>query len=144
MRDYTSANAKRAKQAQPQKCLEGTLSFKRTGGAGPGLIVCDATLRGGALSGLLVDCDAAAPPVDVVCTCGITLSEDRLSLRHGPSGLVGRVFESGHTAGEPDLRQAFVGADDAPGVANRAGRGDAATVGDVAAGEGRGVARGAV
>jgi hypothetical protein len=162
MRDDTSPNTRRAKQAQPQKCLEGTPFFECAGGVGPGLIVRDATLRGGALSRLLVDCDAAEPVVDVLCTRGITLSQDRLSLRHGSSGLVGRVPESGHTAGEPivpernshpppagapalqtgtDLRQVFMGADKAPRVANLAGRGDAATVGDVAAGESRGVAR---
>ena len=49
MRDFTSANTKRAKQAQPQKCLDGTPFFEDAGGAGPGLIVRDATLRGGAL-----------------------------------------------------------------------------------------------
>jgi hypothetical protein len=101
MRDFTSADTTRAKQAQPRKCLEGTPFFECAGGAGPGLIARDARLRGGALSGLLVDCDAAEQPVDVLCTCGTALSEDRLSLRHGPFGLVGRVLESGHTAGEP-------------------------------------------
>jgi hypothetical protein len=190
MRDYTSANTKRAKQAQPQQCLGGTPFFECARAAGPGLIARQATLRGGALSGLLLCCDAAEQPVDVLCTCGTALSEDLLSLRHGPSGLVGRVLESGHTAGEPivpernshpapagapalarllrrricgaavagvnrpsgtpvgfsqgqsgtNLRQVFVAADNAPRVANPAGRGDAATVGDVAA-EGRGVAR---
>jgi len=162
MRDYISANTKRAKQARPQQWLEGTPFFECAGGAGPGLIARDTRLRGGALSGLLVDCNAAEQPVDVLCTCGTALSEDRLSLRHGPSGLVGRVLESGHTAGEPsvpernsppppdgarvlqtgtNLRQVFMGADNAPRVANLAGRGDAAMVGDVAAGEGRGVVR---
>ena len=149
MRDYTSANTKRAKQAQPQKWLERTPFFECAGRAGPGLIARDATIRGGALSGLLFDCDAAEPAVDVLCTCGTALSEDRLSLRHGPSGLVGRVLASGHTAGEPivaerpgsGVLEVFMGADNAPRVANLAGRGDAATVGDAAAGEGRGVAR---
>jgi hypothetical protein len=149
MRDYTSANTKRAKQAQPQRWLEGTPFFEYAGGAGPGLIARDATLRGGALSGLPVDCSAAEQPVDVLCTCGTALSEDRLSLRNGPSGLVGRVLDSGHTAGEPivaewpgsGVRQVFMGADNALRVANLAGRGDAATVGGVAAAEGRGVAR---
>jgi hypothetical protein len=115
MRDDTSANTRRAKQAQPLRCLERTPFFECAGGAGPGLIARHATLRGSALSGLLVDCDAAGQPVDVLCTRGTALSEDSLSLplRRGPSGLVGRVLESGHTAGEPI----------------------------VAAGEGRGVAR---
>jgi hypothetical protein len=161
MRDHTSANTKRAKQAQLQACLEWTPFFECAGGAGPGLIARDATLRGGALSGLLVDGNAAEQPVDVLCTCGTALSEERLSLRHGPSGLVGRVLESGHTAGEPivsdrnsapapagsqtgtNLCQVFMGADNAPRVANLAGRGHAAAVGDVAAGESRGVPRGA-
>jgi hypothetical protein len=151
MRDDTSANTKRAKQAQPQECLERTLFFECAAGAGPGLIVRDATLRGGALSGPLVDCEVAEPPVDVLCTCGIALSQDRLSLRHARSGLVGRVLESGHTAGEPvvaewrgsGVRQVFMGADNARRVANPAGRGAAATVGDVAVGEARGVARAA-
>jgi hypothetical protein len=149
MRDYTSANTERAEQARPQQRLERTPFFECAGGAGPGLIARDATLRGGALSRLLVDCSAAEQPVDVLCTCGTALSEDRLSLRRGPSGLVGRVLDSGHTAGEPivaerpgsGVRQVFMGADNAPRVANLAGRGDAATVGDVAAGEGRGAAR---
>jgi hypothetical protein len=149
MRDYTSANTKRAKQAQPQECLEGTPFFECAGGAGPGVIARDATLGGGALSGLLADCGAAEQPMDVMCTRGTALSQDRLSLRHGPSGLVGRVLESEHTAGEPidaecpgsGVRQVFMGADNAPRVASLAGRGAAATVGDVAAGEGRGVAR---
>jgi hypothetical protein len=148
MREYTSANTKRAKRAQPQQWLEGTQFFECAGGAGPGLIARDATLRGGALGGLLVDCSAVEQPVDVLCTRGTALSEDRLSPRNGPSGLVGRVLDSGHTAGEPivpewpgsGVRQASKGADNAPRVANLAGRGDAATVGDLAAGEGRGVA----
>jgi hypothetical protein len=125
MRDYTSANAKRAKQAWPQERLEGTLFLECAGGAGPGLI----------------DCEAAKPPVDVLCTCGIALSQDRLLPRHGPCALVGRVLESRHTAGEPDLRRVFMGADNAPRVANLAGRGDASTAGDVAAGQDRGIAR---
>jgi anti-sigma regulatory factor (Ser/Thr protein kinase) len=41
--------------------------------------------------------------VEGLCACGTVLSKDRLSLRHGPSGSVGRVLESGHTAGEPIL-----------------------------------------
>jgi hypothetical protein len=141
MRDDTSANTNRAKQAQPPQWLEGTPFFECAGGAGPGLIVRDATLRGGALSGLLVDCDAAEQ-LDVLCTCGTALSEDRLSLRHGPSGLVGRVLDSGYTAGEPivpernshappagapvlqtgtNLRRVFMGANNAPRVASVAG-----------------------
>ncbi len=137
MRDYTSANTKRAKQAQPQKCLEGTPFFESAAGAGPDLIVRGATLTGGALGGLLVGCDAAEQPVDVLCTCGTAPSKDRLSLRHGPSGLVGRVLELRHTAGEPivagcpasGVRQVFTGADNAPGVANPAGRGVARAAG---------------
>jgi hypothetical protein len=200
MRDYTSADTKRAKQAQQPGCLEWTPLFESAGCAGLGLIARDATLRGGALSGLLVDCNAAEQPVDVPCTRGTALSEERLSLRYGPSGLVGRVLESGHTVGEPivaertsapapagasvlagllraricglraricgaavadvnwpsrtsvgvsqgqtgtNLCQVFAGADNAPRVANLAGRGHAAAVGEVAAGEGRGVARAA-
>jgi hypothetical protein len=149
MRDSTSANTKRAKQAQPQQWLEGTPFFECAGGAGLGLIARDDTLRGGALSAQLVDCSAAEQPVDVLCTCGTALSEDRLSLRYGPSGLVGRVLDSGHTAVEPivpgwlgsGVREAFTGVDNAPRVANLAGRDDAARVGDVAAGVGRGVTR---
>jgi len=161
MRDYTSANTKRAKQASPQKCLGWTPFFECVRCAEPSLIALDATLRGGALSELLVDCNAAGQPVDVLCTCGTALSEDRLSLRHGPSGLVGRVLESGHTAGEPIVPernahpapasapvlqtgtnpcQVFMGADNAPRVRDLAGRGDAATLGDAVAGAGRGVA----
>jgi hypothetical protein len=98
---------------------------------------------------LLVDCNAAEQPVDVLCTCGTALSEGRLSLRHRPSGLVGRVSESGHTAGEPSIPernahpppQVLVGADNALRIVGVAGRGSAATAGDVAAGAGRGVAR---
>jgi hypothetical protein len=151
MRDYTSANTKRAKQAQPRECLDGTPSFECAGGAGPGLIARGATLGGGALSGLLVDCDAVEQPVDVLCTCGTAPSEDRPSLRHGPFGLVGRVLGSEHTVGKPvdaecpgsGLRQVFTGAANAPRVANLAGRDDVARVGDVAAAVGRGVARAA-
>jgi hypothetical protein len=101
MRDYISPNTTRVEQARPQKCLEWTRFFEGTGGAGPGLIARHATLRGGALSGQLLCCDAAEEPVDVLCTRGTALSEDRLSPRHRRSGLVGRVLESGHTAGEP-------------------------------------------
>ena len=39
--------------------------------------------------------------MDVLCACGTALGKGRLSPSHGPSGLVGRVLESGHTAGEP-------------------------------------------
>ncbi len=93
----------------------------------------------------------------MLCACGTALSEGRLSVPHGPSGLVGRVLESEHTAGEPIVAgrhshpataaasglasQVFTGADNAPRVANLAGRDDAAEADDVAAGEGRGVAR---
>jgi hypothetical protein len=142
MRNYTSASITGAKQAQPLGSLEQFLGC--AGGEGPGLIASDATLGGGALSGLSADCGAADQPVDVLCVCGTALSKDRLSLSPGPSGLVGRVLESGHTAGEPTethVRQVFMGADNAPRVANLACCGDAATEGDAAAGKGRGVAR---
>jgi hypothetical protein len=126
MRDEISADTKRAKQAQPPQCLEGTPFLESSGGTGPGLI---AALGGGALSGLLVDCDAAEQPVDVLCTRGTALSEDPLSPRHGPSGLVGRVLESEHTAGEPvvpewpgsAVPQVLMGADSAPRVARVGG-----------------------
>jgi len=163
MRASTSTNTKRAKQAQPLQSLEGTPFLECAGGEGPGLIVRDATLRGDALTGLLVDCNAAERPVDVLCVCGTALSRDRLSLSHRPSGLVGRVLESGHAAGEPivceqkeslgasvgfsqgqagtTIDDVFMGADNALPVVNLAGGGDAATAGDVAAGPGRDVAR---
>jgi hypothetical protein len=149
MRDYTSAHKTRAKQAQPQTCLEVMPFFECAGCAGPGLIARDATLRGGALSGLLLCWDAAEQPVDVLCTRGTARSEGRLSLRHGLSGLVGRVLESGHTAGGPivflpsraatTVRRVFTGAG-ALRVVDLASDGGAATEGDVAAGAGRGVA----
>ena len=77
------------------------------------------------------------------CACGTALSKDRLSVLHGPSGLVGRVLELGHAAGEPivagrsgsGVRQVFMGVDDARRIAKLVG--GAVTVGDVAAG-GRG------
>ena len=166
MRATTSANTKRAKQAQPLQSPEETPFLESAGGEGPGLIARDATPRGEALTGLLVDCNAAGRPVDVPCVCGTALSTDRLSLSHGPSGLVGRVLESGHAAGEPILCElkeplgasvgfsqgeagttiddVFMGADNALPVVNLAGGGDAATAGDVAAGPGRDVARIAV
>ena len=94
--------------------------------------------------------------MDVLCACGTALDKGRLSPSYRPSGLVGRVLESGHTAGEPilaerDLHAAqgqagttapevFMGAANARRVANLAGRAVVATVGDVAARGGRGVA----
>lgn len=36
-----------------------------------------------------------------LCACGTAPSRDRLSLSRRQSGLVGRVLESGHAAGEP-------------------------------------------
>lgn len=163
MRDSISANTKRAKESQTLQPLEGTPFLECAGGAGPGRIARDTTVGGGALTGLRADRSPAERPVDVLCVCGTVLSEDRLSLPHGPSGLVGRVLELGHAAGEPivagvnrppgaavgpsqgqtgtNLCHVFMGADNARRVANLAGRGDAATVGDVAAEECRGVAR---
>ena len=164
MRASTSANTKRAKQAQPLlQSLEGTPFLECAGGEGPGLIARDATLRGDPLTGLLFDCNAAERPVDVLCVCGTALSRDRLSLSHRPSGLVGRVLESGHTVGEPivceqkeplgasrglspgqagtTVDDVLMGADNALPVVNLAGGGDAATAGHVAAGPGRDVAR---
>jgi hypothetical protein len=98
MRDATSANTRRAKQARPLRCLEGTRFFGCAGGTGSDLIARGTTVGGGALTG-----EPIVP--------------------------------------HRKLGQVFVGADNAPRVANLAYRGRAATVGDVAAGEGRGVAR---
>jgi hypothetical protein len=149
MRDSTSVNTKRAKQAQPQQWLEGTPSFESAAVAGPGLTARDATLRGGALSGLLLDGNAAEPPVDVLCTCGTALSKARPSIRDGPSWLVGRVPESGYTVGEPivlvqsrtatAVRRVFTGAG-ALRVVDLVDDDDVATTGDVAAGAGRDIA----
>jgi anti-sigma regulatory factor (Ser/Thr protein kinase) len=92
---------------------------------------------------LLVVCTAAEPPVDGLCACGTALSKECLSLPDRPSGLVGRVLESGHTAGEPivagqdpgtTVDKVLMGADDAQRVAGRMGSGDLLAVGDVAAG----------
>jgi hypothetical protein len=72
-------------------------------GEGSGLIARDDLVRGGPLTGLLVGCIAAEQWVDVLCACGTALSKDRLSLSRRPFGLVGRVFDPGHTAGKPTL-----------------------------------------
>jgi hypothetical protein len=71
--------------------------------------------EGALCAGLPIICTAAWLPVDGLCACGTALSKDRLSLSRRPSGLVGRVPESGHTAGEPivaeqDLDQATAAA----------------------------------
>ena len=149
MRDYAPVNTKRAEQAQPQQWFEGPPSFESAAGAGPGLTARDATLRGGALSGLPFDGNAAEQPVDVLCTCGTALSKARLSIRDGPSWLVGGVPESGYTVGEPivfvqsrmatAVRRVLTGAG-ALRVVDLVDDGDAATTGDVAAGAGRDVA----
>ncbi|HEY1520232.1 MAG TPA: hypothetical protein VGF91_27660 [Solirubrobacteraceae bacterium] len=126
------------------------------GGDGRGLIASGAALRGSARAGVLDDCNAAEHPMDVLCACGTVLDEGRLSPSHRPSGLVGRVLESGHTAGEPIVAEqnlhaaqgeagtaadgVFMGADNARRVASLAGRAVVAKVGDVAARGGRGVA----
>jgi hypothetical protein len=101
MRSSISANTKRAKQPQPLQPLEGTSFLECAGGEGPGLIARGTTVRRGAVTGLRADCSAPEQQADVLCVCGTVLSEDCLSLPHGPSGLVGRVLEPGHTAGEP-------------------------------------------
>ena len=126
------------------------------GGDGPDLIASGAALTGSARARVLDDCNAAQHLMDVLCACGTALDKGRLSPSHRPSGLVGRVLESGHTAGEPILaeqnlhaaqgqagtigHEVFMGADNARRVANLASRFVVAKVGDVAARGGRGVA----
>ena len=149
MRDYASVDTKRAERAQPQQWLEGTPSFESVAGAGPGLTARDATLRGGALSGLPFAGNAAEQSVDVLCTCATALARRVCPYGTGLSWLVGRVLESGYTVGEPivfvqsrtatAVRRVSTGAG-ALRVVDLVDDGDAATTGDVAAGAGRDVA----
>ena len=68
------------------------------------LVTHGAAFGTGALTGLLVIRDAAEDRLDVICACGTAPSEDRLSLAARRSAFVGRVLESGRTAGEPIAR----------------------------------------
>jgi anti-sigma regulatory factor (Ser/Thr protein kinase) len=101
--------------------------------------------EGALWTGLLVICTAAEQPVDGPCACGTVLSKDSLSLSDRLSGLVGRVLESGHTAGEPivaeqgpdqataAVEQLLMGADNVQRAAERLDSGDPLTIIDVAA-----------
>src|ERR1700716_2285192 len=101
MRDSTSTDTERAKQAQPLRLLEGVPSPEYVARQELGLITRDAAASTGALTGLLVVWNAAEEQLDVICACGTAPSKDRLPLPTGRSGFVGRVLESGCRVGEP-------------------------------------------
>src|SRR5947209_17932253 len=100
MRHSTSANNRHAKQAPAEQQPTGVPFPEGPGGGELCLITRDAVARTGALTGLLVVCNAAEKQLDVLCACGTAPRRDRLSLPEERSGFAGRVLESGHAAGE--------------------------------------------
>jgi hypothetical protein len=91
----------RAKQAPAQQQAMGVPCLECAGGGEVCLIMRDAVIRTGALTGLLVVWSAAEKQMDVLCACGTAPRRNRLSLPKERSGFVGRVLQSGRTAGEP-------------------------------------------
>ncbi len=101
MRQSPSANTERPDHGTPWPQPEGPPSLELAAGDELGLITRDVVIRTGALTGLLVVWNATEKNLDVICACGTAPSKEGLSLSRRRSGFVGRVLESGHTAGEP-------------------------------------------
>src|SRR5437660_5797272 len=98
MRQATSVNTKQA-QPQPPHGTPGVLECAARDELC--LITRDAATRTGALTGLLVACNAAQQQLDVVCAYGTAPSNDRRSPAAKLSGFARRVRESGRGACEP-------------------------------------------
>jgi hypothetical protein len=92
MREPTSANTKRAKQARlPLPYLEGARSSEAAGSERPALVAPDGALGGGAVTGRFVIANTAEQPVDMWSAGATMVSRDRGSPSRWRPGFGGRV-----------------------------------------------------